>query len=75
MTTIDRQAPDKKSGLEHLHKLAADHPGRLILAKADLLDDGAFDAPMGAAVWWCTPRPRSSSRASRTPTGSWSSPR
>jgi nucleoside-diphosphate-sugar epimerase len=38
--------PDKKSGLEHLHKLAADHPGRLILAKADLLDDGAFDAPM-----------------------------
>jgi nucleoside-diphosphate-sugar epimerase len=38
--------PDKKSGLEHLHKLAHDHPGRLTLAKADLLDDGAFDAPM-----------------------------
>jgi nucleoside-diphosphate-sugar epimerase len=38
--------PDKESGLEHLHELAADHPGRLTLAKADLLDDGAFDAPM-----------------------------
>ena len=38
--------PDKKSGLEHLHRLADDHPGRLTLAKADLLDDGAFDAPM-----------------------------
>jgi nucleoside-diphosphate-sugar epimerase len=38
--------PGKKSGLEHLHTLAGDHPGRLTLAKADLLDDGAFDAPM-----------------------------
>ena len=38
--------PDKESGLEHLHKLADDHRGRLTLAKADLLDDGAFDAPM-----------------------------
>ena len=38
--------PDKESGLEHLHKLASDHPDRLTLVKADLLDDGVFDAPM-----------------------------
>jgi nucleoside-diphosphate-sugar epimerase len=38
--------PDKESGLEHLHKLTSHHPGRLTLAKADLLDDGAFEAPM-----------------------------
>lgn len=38
--------PDKESGLEHLHKLASDHPDRLTLVKADLLDDGVFDSPM-----------------------------
>lgn len=38
--------PDKAKGLEHLHALAAAHPGRLRLFKADLLDDGAFDAAM-----------------------------
>ena len=35
--------PDKTSGLEHLHKLSDDHPGRLKLFKADLLDPGSFD--------------------------------
>lgn len=35
--------PEKASGLEHLHKLTADHPGRLKLFKADLLEPGSFD--------------------------------
>ncbi len=39
--------PQKTPGLEHLHKLSADHPGRLILFKADLLEPGSFDEAMG----------------------------
>jgi nucleoside-diphosphate-sugar epimerase len=38
--------PQKDTGLEHLHKLSADHPGRLRLFKADLLDPGSFDDAM-----------------------------
>lgn len=38
--------PDKATGLEHLHKLSADHPGRLKLFKADLLAPGSFDEAM-----------------------------
>lgn len=38
--------PQKPKGLEHLHKLSADHPGRLRLFKADLLDEGSFDEAM-----------------------------
>jgi nucleoside-diphosphate-sugar epimerase len=38
--------PSKKKGLEHLHALSAAHPGKLKLFKADLLDQGAFDAGM-----------------------------
>ena len=38
--------PQKPSGLEHLHKLSDDHPGRLRLFKADLLDTGSFDEAM-----------------------------
>lgn len=38
--------PQKPAGLEHLHKLSADHPGRLRLFKADLLEPGSFDAAM-----------------------------
>lgn len=38
--------PDKPKGLEHLHKLAAEHPGRLTLHKADLLDQGSFTGVM-----------------------------
>jgi nucleoside-diphosphate-sugar epimerase len=35
-----------KPGLEHLHRLAAAHGGRLKLFKADLLGQGSFDAAM-----------------------------
>ncbi len=38
--------PLKKSGMEHLHKLAAAHGGKLKLFKAELLDNGSYDAPM-----------------------------
>ncbi|OBJ50935.1 diaminohydroxyphosphoribosylaminopyrimidine deaminase [Mycobacterium sp. 1423905.2] len=38
--------PDKASGLEHLHKLSNDHPSRLKLFKADLLEPGSFDEAM-----------------------------
>lgn len=38
--------PEKASGLEHLHKLTADHPGRLKLFKAALLEPGSFDEAM-----------------------------
>lgn len=38
--------PHKPKGLEHLHKLAAEHPGKLTLHKADLLDAGSFTAAM-----------------------------
>lgn len=38
--------PGKPSGLQHLHKLAADHPDQLKLFKADLLDEGSFDDAM-----------------------------
>ena len=38
--------PQKETGLEHLHKLSADHPGKLTLFKADLLDTGSFDEAM-----------------------------
>lgn len=38
--------PNKASGLEHLHKLSDDHPGRLKLFKADLLEPGSFDEAM-----------------------------
>jgi nucleoside-diphosphate-sugar epimerase len=38
--------PQKTSGLEHLHKLSDDHPGRLRLFKADLLEPASFDEAM-----------------------------
>jgi nucleoside-diphosphate-sugar epimerase len=38
--------PDKSSGLEHLHALAAEHPGRLTLHRADLLTDGSYAEAM-----------------------------
>jgi nucleoside-diphosphate-sugar epimerase len=38
--------PDKPTGLEHLHKLADDHPGKLTLFAADLLDEGSFAEAM-----------------------------
>ncbi|MBS9533377.1 NAD-dependent epimerase/dehydratase family protein [Mycobacterium sp. M1] len=38
--------PDKPTGLEHLHTLAEQHPGKLTLHKADLLDAGSFTAAM-----------------------------
>ena len=38
--------PQKATGLEHLHKLSEDHPGRLRLFKADLLEAGSFDEAM-----------------------------
>lgn len=38
--------PDKPTGLEHLHALDRDHPGRLTLHRADLLDQGSFAAAM-----------------------------
>jgi nucleoside-diphosphate-sugar epimerase len=38
--------PGKKTGLEHLRKLEAQHPGKLTLLEADLLDEGAFDKAM-----------------------------
>jgi nucleoside-diphosphate-sugar epimerase len=38
--------PDKPTGLEHLHRLADEYPGRLTLHRADLLDQGSFAAVM-----------------------------
>lgn len=38
--------PAKPKGLEHLHALAQQHPGRLKLFAADLLAQGSFDAAM-----------------------------
>jgi len=38
--------PDRPKGLEHLHALATDHPGKLTLHKADLLDEGSFTEAM-----------------------------
>ncbi|WP_211318830.1 SDR family oxidoreductase [Nocardioides silvaticus] len=38
--------PDKPTGLEHLHALAAEHEGRLTLHRADLLDEGAYAEAM-----------------------------
>lgn len=38
--------PEKPSGLEHLHALAAEHPGRLTLHRADLLDEGSYAEAM-----------------------------
>ncbi|OBI05692.1 diaminohydroxyphosphoribosylaminopyrimidine deaminase [Mycolicibacter heraklionensis] len=38
--------PDKPQGLEHLHALAARHPGQLSLHRADLLDPGSFTEAM-----------------------------
>jgi nucleoside-diphosphate-sugar epimerase len=38
--------PQKTTGLEHLDKLAAEHPGRLHLFQADLLETGSFDEAM-----------------------------
>jgi len=38
--------PNKPTGLEHLHALAAEHPDRLRLFQADLLDTGSFDEAM-----------------------------
>ncbi len=38
--------PDKPSGLEHLRALAEQHPGRLSLFKADLLDNGSYAEAM-----------------------------
>lgn len=34
--------PEKPNGLEHLHALAARHPGKLSLHRADLLEPGSF---------------------------------
>lgn len=43
--------PDKPTGLEHLHRLAEAHPGRLTLHRADLLDEGSFtDAMAGCEL-------------------------
>lgn len=39
--------PEKPKGLEHLHALADQHPGKLTLHRADLLDPGSFAAAMG----------------------------
>lgn len=38
--------PQKAKGLEHLHTLSEEHPGRLSLFKADLLEPGSFDEAM-----------------------------
>ncbi|TCJ30642.1 NAD-dependent epimerase/dehydratase family protein [Nocardioides jejuensis] len=38
--------PQKAAGLGHLHALAAAHPGRLSLHRADLLDEGSFTEAM-----------------------------
>ena len=38
--------PGKKSGLEHLQKLANEHGSRLKLFKSDLLDAGSYDTAM-----------------------------
>ncbi|MCX6398800.1 MAG: NAD-dependent epimerase/dehydratase family protein [Propionibacteriales bacterium] len=38
--------PQKPKGLEHLHALSAEHPGRLTLHQADLLDEGSFTPAM-----------------------------
>jgi nucleoside-diphosphate-sugar epimerase len=38
--------PSRATGLEHLHRLADAHPGRLTLHAADLLEDGSFTEPM-----------------------------
>ncbi|SIR92627.1 NAD-dependent epimerase/dehydratase family protein [Williamsia sterculiae] len=38
--------PKKPKGLDHLHKLSDEHPGRLTLHAADLLDQGSFAAAM-----------------------------
>jgi nucleoside-diphosphate-sugar epimerase len=37
---------NRARGLEHLHRLADAHPGRLTLHSADLLADGSFTEPM-----------------------------
>lgn len=43
--------PNKPTGLEHLHALAAEHDGRLTLHRADLLEDGSFtDAMAGCEL-------------------------
>lgn len=38
--------PDKATGLEHLHDLAAAYPGKLTLHQADLLDHGSYTESM-----------------------------
>lgn len=38
--------PDKTSGLAHLHALAEQHPGRLTLHQADLLEPGSYAEAM-----------------------------
>jgi nucleoside-diphosphate-sugar epimerase len=38
--------PDRATGVEHLHALAAEHPGRLTLHRADLLDAGSYAEAM-----------------------------
>ncbi|CAJ1501417.1 NAD-dependent epimerase/dehydratase family protein [[Mycobacterium] holstebronense] len=38
--------PEKAHGLEHLHALAARHPGQLSLHRADLLEPGSFSEAM-----------------------------
>jgi nucleoside-diphosphate-sugar epimerase len=38
--------PGKAKGLEHLHALSKQHPGKLTLFKADLLAAGSYDAAM-----------------------------
>ncbi len=38
--------PKKKSGLEHLHALSEEHPGRLTLHRAELLEPGSYTEAM-----------------------------
>jgi len=43
--------PDKPTGLEHLHKVADDHPGRLTLHRADRWTKAASTTPWLGASW------------------------
>ncbi|MCX6397580.1 MAG: NAD-dependent epimerase/dehydratase family protein [Propionibacteriales bacterium] len=38
--------PKKLKGLEHLHALAAEHPGRLTLHRAELMEPNSYTEPM-----------------------------
>lgn len=50
--------PYKTQGLEHLHRLSEQHPGKLTLHQADLLDRGSFaEAMVGCEVVMHTASP------------------